>query len=82
MMDATSYGGRSAEARSILCDQLAVWVRIIAEVGRVLSSHFFPRSGSASRKADGEYLFWAEFLFRRKPQCTMHGQLDQLREPI
>ena len=69
MMDATSYGVRSAETRSIFCDQSAVYVRIIA---RLTSAKFtlLPRSGSTSRTADGEYLLWVEFLFHRKPQCT------------
>ena len=53
MMDTTSYGVRSAEARSIFCDQSAVYVRIIA---RLASAKFtlLPRSGSASWTADGE----------------------------
>ena len=70
MMDTTSYGVKSAEARSIFCDQSAGYVRIIA---RLASAKFtlLPRSGSASRTADGEDLFWAEFLFHRKPPRSM-----------
>jgi hypothetical protein len=30
-------------------------------------------SGSASRTGEGEYLFWAEFLFHHKLQCTKGG---------
>jgi hypothetical protein len=70
MMDTTSYGVRSAEARSIFCDQSAIYVRIIARLASVKFT-FLPGSGSASWTADGEYLFWAEFLFHHKPPCTM-----------
>jgi hypothetical protein len=38
------------------------------------------RSSSASRTADGEYLFWAEFLLHRKPPSKKGGQLNQFWE--
>src|SRR5580658_4040254 len=67
---ANLFSRRSAETHSIVCDQFAIQVRSIA---RLAGAKFtlLPRSGSASRTADGEYLFWAEFLFHRKPPCTM-----------
>ena len=44
MMDTTSYGVRSAEARSIFCDQSAGYVRIIA---RLASAKFTLLPGAA-----------------------------------
>src|SRR5450755_3317093 len=42
-------------------------MRIVASLASAKFT-LLSRSSSASRTADGEYLFWAEFLFHRKPQ--------------
>ena len=49
---------------------------------RLASSKFtlLSRTSSASRTADGEYLFWAEFPLHRKPPSKKGGQLNQFWE--
>jgi hypothetical protein len=47
---------------SICCDQSAVAMRLAARLASIKLT-LLPRTSTASRTTDSEYLFWAEFFF-------------------